>query len=158
MYFITLYVCVILNKLSTVRLLLYQDVLFIKGFLGGTNGKERTCQCRRHRTCGFDPCVGKIPWRRAWQPTSVFLPGESHGRGVWWATVHRVTKSRANVLVSDVQYNDPAIHINTYLFFFRFFSLIGYYRILSIFPVLYSRSLLVIYLIYSNVCMLKYNS
>ena len=28
---------------------------------------------------GFDPCVGKIPWRRKWQPTAVFLPGESHG-------------------------------------------------------------------------------
>ena len=26
----------------------------------------------------FDPWVGKIPWRRAWQPTPVFLPGESH--------------------------------------------------------------------------------
>ena len=26
-----------------------------------------------------DPWVGKIPWRRAWQPTLVFLPGESHG-------------------------------------------------------------------------------
>ena len=31
----------------------------------------------RHR---FDPWVGKIPWRRAWQPTPVFLPGESHGQ------------------------------------------------------------------------------
>ena len=29
---------------------------------------------------GFDPCVGKIPWRRAWQPTLVFLPGESLGQ------------------------------------------------------------------------------
>ena len=29
---------------------------------------------------GFDPCVGKIPWRRAWQPTPVFLPGKSHGQ------------------------------------------------------------------------------
>ena len=29
---------------------------------------------------GFDPLVGKIPWRRAWQPTLVFLPGESHGQ------------------------------------------------------------------------------
>ena len=28
----------------------------------------------------FDPRVGKIPWRRAWQPTPVFLPGESHGQ------------------------------------------------------------------------------
>ena len=29
---------------------------------------------------GFDPRVGKIPWWRAWQPTPVFLPGESHGQ------------------------------------------------------------------------------
>ena len=28
---------------------------------------------------GFDPCVGKIPWRRKWQSTPVFLPGKSHG-------------------------------------------------------------------------------
>ena len=39
--------------------------------------------------------VGKIPWRRAWQPTSLFLPGESNGqRGVWEVTVHGVTKSQ----------------------------------------------------------------
>ena len=29
---------------------------------------------------GFDPWMGKIPWRRKWQPTPVFLPGESHGQ------------------------------------------------------------------------------
>ena len=40
-------------------------------------GKESTCQCRR---CEFDPWVRKIPWRRRWQPTPVFLPGESHGQ------------------------------------------------------------------------------
>ena len=39
---------------------------------------QRIClQCRRP---GFDPWVGKIPWRRAWQPTPVFLPGESRGQ------------------------------------------------------------------------------
>ena len=32
----------------------------------------------RHKRCGFDPWVGKIPWRRTQQPTLVFLPGESH--------------------------------------------------------------------------------
>ena len=38
----------------------------------------RVClQCRRP---GLDPWVGKIPWRRKWQPTPVFLPGESHGQ------------------------------------------------------------------------------
>ena len=41
---------------------------------GGLSGKE-CLQCRRP---GFDPWVGKIPRRRAWQPTPVFLPGESH--------------------------------------------------------------------------------
>ena len=35
----------------------------------------------RHRRCGFDPWVRKIPWRRAWQPTPVFWPGEFHGQG-----------------------------------------------------------------------------
>ena len=38
--------------------------------------------------------VGKIPWRRAWQPTPVFLPGESHGQRGLVATVRGVTKSR----------------------------------------------------------------
>ena len=37
-------------------------------------------QCRNCRRPGFYPWVRKIPWRRAWQPTPVFLPGESHGQ------------------------------------------------------------------------------
>ena len=47
---------------------------------GGATGKEPACQCGRHKRHGFDPWVGKIPWIRAWQPTPVFLPGESHGQ------------------------------------------------------------------------------
>jgi len=47
---------------------------------GGTRGKEPACQCRRHKRCGFNPWIGKILWRRARQPTPVFLPGESHGQ------------------------------------------------------------------------------
>ena len=35
---------------------------------------------RRHKRCGFDSWVGKIPWRRKWLPPPVFLPGESHGQ------------------------------------------------------------------------------
>ena len=38
------------------------------------------CQCRSRRRLGFDPWVGKIPWRRQWQPTPVFLPGKFHGQ------------------------------------------------------------------------------
>ena len=37
-------------------------------------------QCRSRLRHGFDPWRGKIPWRRAWEPTPVFLPGESHGQ------------------------------------------------------------------------------
>ena len=48
------------------------------GFPGGASGKEPACQCRRCKRHGFNPWVGKIPYRRAWQPISVFLPGESH--------------------------------------------------------------------------------
>ena len=50
-----------------------------KGFPGGNSDKRPACQCRRPKVCGFDPWVGKIPWRRKWQPTSIFLSEESHG-------------------------------------------------------------------------------
>ena len=43
------------------------------GFPGGSVGKESTFNA------GFNPWVGKIPWRREWLPTLVFWPGESHG-------------------------------------------------------------------------------
>ena len=49
----------------------------VMGFPGGAGSKGFTCHCKRH---GFDSWVRKIPWRRKWLPTSVFLPGESHGQ------------------------------------------------------------------------------
>ena len=43
--------------------------------------------------------VWKIPWRKKWQPTPVFLTGESNpkDRGAWWATVHSITKSQTRL-------------------------------------------------------------
>ena len=59
------------------------------------SGKEHACQCRRR---DFNPWVRKIPWRRKWQPTAAFLPGESHvDRGARRATVYGVAKSRTQV-------------------------------------------------------------
>ena len=55
----------------------FQISKYSRSFLGGASYKESTYQCRR---CGFDPWVGKIPWGGKWQPTSVFLPGESPGQ------------------------------------------------------------------------------
>ena len=64
-YFIPLYGCIILHLNG--------------GFPGGSAVKESTCQ-RRCWRCRFDPWVEKIPWRRKWLPTPVFLPGKSHGQ------------------------------------------------------------------------------
>jgi len=44
------------------------------GFPGGSDGKEYACQSRRP---GFYPWIEKIPWRKKWQPTPIFLPGQS---------------------------------------------------------------------------------
>ena len=47
---------------------------------GGASHKELDCQCRRCKRCNFHPWVGKVPWKRAWQPTPVFLLGEFNGQ------------------------------------------------------------------------------
>ena len=47
---------------------------------GVARGKAPACQWRRHKKCGFDPWVGRIPWRRAWLSTPIFFSGESHGQ------------------------------------------------------------------------------
>ena len=61
---------------SLIRCHSFISHVFIKNLLW-RSGKESSGQCRRH---GFYPWVGKIPWRRKWQPTIVFLPGKSHGQ------------------------------------------------------------------------------
>ena len=53
---------------------------YIYGFPRWLSGKESTCRCRSLRRCGFNPWLGKTPWRKKWQPAPVFLPGESHGQ------------------------------------------------------------------------------
>ena len=57
--------------------------IVLQGFPGGASGLKKknppanAGDVKRH---GFDPWVRKIPWRRAWKPTQVFLPGESRGQ------------------------------------------------------------------------------
>ena len=51
-----------------------------KGLHSWLSGKDPAYQCRRHRRHGFNPWVGKIPCRRNWKPTPVFLPGKSQGQ------------------------------------------------------------------------------
>ena len=75
----------------------------VRGFLGGTSGKESTCQCRSHKRYGFDSWVGKIPWNKKWKPTLVFLPDKFHGQRSLhgqWATAHGATKSQTQLSTS----------------------------------------------------------
>ena len=61
-------------------LLILKHAVDALGFPGGARGRESTCQGRRQKRCGFHPWDGNIPWRRAQQPTPVFLPEESQGQ------------------------------------------------------------------------------
>ena len=74
------YPCLFSTSGSISALQISSSVLFFSGFPGGATGKEPACQCRRHKRLEFVSWVRKIPWRRKWQPTLVFLPGESHGQ------------------------------------------------------------------------------
>ena len=52
---------------------------------------ESSPQCQRHVRCGFHPSVGKVPWRRARQPTSVFWPEKFYGQRSLLAIVQAAT-------------------------------------------------------------------
>ena len=75
-------------------------------FPSGVSGKEPTCQCRGPGRHGSSSWVGAIPWRRAWQPTPVFLPGESHGQrslaggSPWGHTESDTTEAMTHVACS----------------------------------------------------------
>ena len=61
------------------------DLQLSLGFTGVSSGKEPACHCGKPRRCRFHPWVGKIPWRRTWHPTPVFLPGKSHWQRSLWS-------------------------------------------------------------------------
>ena len=90
------------------------------GFPGGTSGKEPTCQYRRHKRCRFHPWARKIPWRRAWQPTPVFLPGESHGQRSLVGYSLWVEKSRTQ-LKRQCAHAHAHTHTHTQLYGFSHF-------------------------------------
>ena len=59
------------------------SLYFAEGFPGSSGGKESSFNAGDHLQCrrpGFDHWVEKIPWRRKWQPTSVFFPGKPSGQ------------------------------------------------------------------------------
>ena len=87
-----------------------------------SDGKRICLQCRRPR---FNLCVWKIPWRRKWQPTPVFLPGESYGQrnltgySSWTATdtfTFLYTKSRLATMRPKQSHERLTFSPLTYLF------------------------------------------
>ena len=62
---------------SAVNFLEFKALSYSEDFPGGSDGEVSCLQWRRP---GFDPWVGKILWRRKWQPTPGLLPGKSHGQ------------------------------------------------------------------------------
>ena len=76
-------------------------------------------QCKKHR---FNPWVKKIPWRRKWQPTPVFLPGKSHrqrtlaGYSPWGHKESNMTKheqQQQHVLIILRQFLDYKNQVDT---------------------------------------------
>ena len=63
---------------ETKHLNIWHCAWYLADSLSGLEGKEPACNAGGARP-GFDPWVRKVPWRREWQPTPVFLPGEPHG-------------------------------------------------------------------------------
>ena len=68
-------------------------LLHIKGFPIGSSGKKKSAS--KAGDLSSILVSGKIPWRREWLPTPVFLPGDPHG--AWQATVHRVARSQTRL-------------------------------------------------------------
>ena len=56
---------------------------------------------------GFNPSVRKIPWKRKWQLTPVFLPRKFHDRGAWWAIVHGVCRTKKRESLFGAQRRGP---------------------------------------------------
>ena len=71
----------------------YMYILYKLGFPGGAIIKETAFQCRRHKRCGFNSWVRKIPWRRNGNPLQYSCLEIPMNRGDWQSTTHRVTKS-----------------------------------------------------------------
>ena len=82
------------------------------GFPCGASGIKPACQRRSLKRPGFDPWVGKIPWKRAWQSIPVFLPGEFHGQEDPCGLQSRVTESDSTqqaCILKTAELNESAL-------------------------------------------------
>ena len=83
--------------------------------LGGASGKEPACQGRRCKRCRFESWVGKILWRRKWQPTPVFLLGKFHGQRSLAGYSPRGHKESDTTEVTGIRKNEILLFAATWL-------------------------------------------
>jgi len=76
------------------------------------NGERIHLKCRRHRTHGFNLWVRMIPWRRAWQPSPIFLLEESHGQRSLEGYIPWGCKESDMSEVTEQSYNMPGLWNN----------------------------------------------
>jgi len=91
-----------------------------EGIPGGANGKESACQCRRAMRCGFDPWVGKIPWRRTQQRKT-----KQDSKALYLTAIHTTSWKKKMVLTtsdkqsgsfttSKTKFNNTGLSLNVY--------------------------------------------
>ena len=104
-----------LSTSSPLCVFLCSDFLFLQGcqsyWISATLVAQmvKNLLCLQWRRYGFDPWVRKVPWRRAWQPIPVFLPGESHGQRLQSMGSQRVRHNWSN-LAGTSQWNTQQPH------------------------------------------------
>jgi len=86
--------CYAKKNQKTLSTCIYALLNWSLGIARWLRGKESARQFRRHRRCGFDPWVGKIPWRRNGNPLQYSCLENLMDRGAWQATGHTVAKSQ----------------------------------------------------------------
>ena len=70
-----------------------KNIFVLQDLPSGASGKEPNCPCSRGKRHEFVPWSRKLPWRREWLPTPVFLPGEYHGQRSLMGYSSQVAKS-----------------------------------------------------------------
>ena len=102
----------------------------------------------RLKRCWFNSWVGKILWRRAWQPTLIFLPEESHGQkslagcSPWGHTESDMTEGTQHAHMSSIQYIylvDKCIYLLAYILEIQYITMQYMYYI--VYNLVYSISL-----------------
>ena len=78
----------VLGPSTTPPILNWNGLCILVGLPRWHSGKESACQCRKCNRCSLDPWIRKIPWRRKWQSTPVFLPGKIPEG--WWVIIYGV--------------------------------------------------------------------